>query len=262
MLAFLIPLVSRSFSKSWDLTTLLLQNTLRSIFNQTNQSYVIIIVGHDKPDLKASFPQVEFVQVDFALELSSPDIPEVCPLGSEVKWADKGRKLLRAYLAAQKYRPTHVMLVDQDDLVSRGLAQLCAEQPTCNGWFIEKGYRYELGSKWIYKKRKNFHLECGTSFIFRNDLVPVPSPPEYDRESRFYSFFINHGYHVTRMLNWGNPLQKVPYPAAVAVMHGTNWSASENCSRNRLQDRLLRPLKLAANLRPLKSPIREEFGMD
>jgi hypothetical protein len=262
MLAFLIPLMSRSISTSWDLTTLLLEQTLHSVCNQTSSSHVTIVICHEKPGLAIRFPHVKFIQVDFPLKPSSEANSETCWLGSEIKYADKGRKLLQGYVAAQQHHPTHVMFVDADDFVSQRLAQHCVTMPKCNGWAIEQGYRYTLGSNWIYKKRRNFHLECATSAIFRNDLVPIPTVPEYDRYSHYYSFFINHGYHLTRMMNRGAPLKTLPFPGAIAVMHSSNWSLSENYAVSSVRNNLLKPLKICLNTRPLTPFIRREFGMN
>lgn len=261
MLAFVVPLMSRTMSKDWMQTTHYLEQTLKSICNQTSEKFVALVVCHEKPIVSFTHPNVRYVEVDFKLKLSDKDRIEGCGSVMEIKRTDKGRKILKGYKEAQQYKPTHVMFSDADDLVSRRLAGLCEIHPKGKGWAIERGYRYNTGSRWIYRKRKQFHVECGTGFIIRNDLIPAPELPEYDRGFDYYRFFINHMYIKEKMLRAGNPLETLPFPGAIYVIHDANLYASDRFANRDYKEYLLMPLKNFLNLRPVTSSIRTEFGM-
>src|SRR5262249_8943705 len=71
MVNFIIPLKSRSVAADWALVVRMLENTLRSIFNQTVQDFRVGIACHEIPE--TSFdndPRLEFICVDFPPPLS------------------------------------------------------------------------------------------------------------------------------------------------------------------------------------------------
>ena len=77
----------------------------------------------------------------------------------------------------------HVMIVDDDDFVSRRLADHVARNPQANGWFIRKGYIWSDGGSLVLRHNSFSHI-CGTSHIIRADLYAIPdrfdaASPEY-----------------------------------------------------------------------------------
>jgi hypothetical protein len=144
MLVFIIPLKSKKVSDSWETACKLFERTLKSVCNQTSDDFRVIVVCHEKPEIDFKHPNVEYVKVDF--DLSKAD-------KWEWKQVDKGRKLLKGVVYAGKFSPSHIMFVDADDCVSKHLAKFVNGNKECNGWFVNKGYKYKEGNNLIYLKR-------------------------------------------------------------------------------------------------------------
>ncbi len=80
---------------------------------------------------------------------------------------DKGRRVLAGILEADK--TGYVMVVDDDDFVSRRLTGFVAGYPGENGWYVQNGYIWGDGGRLIYEYT-DFSKFCGTSHIIRADL--------------------------------------------------------------------------------------------
>lgn len=262
MLVFVVPLVSKLVSKNFESTSACLKRTLKSICNQTSGSFEIIVVCHELPQMQFFHKKVHYVAVDFDLSLciaekektsNNPGLDIVME-----RLLDKGRKILFGYYEAQRFNPTHIMFVDADDLVSNRLAELCENNPSHYGWYVEKGYRYQENSRCIYLKRRNLHKECGTAFIFRNDLIPAPNP-DYNRGFDYYRFFVNHAYVVDKMKKAGYPLSPLPFYGIIYMLHGSNLHATREYEEAKRT--LVRVLKNIINMRPLSQKIVREFNL-
>jgi len=56
------------------------------------------------------------------------------------------------------------MPVDADDCLSKHLAEFVNRNSHCNGWFINKGYEYQEGSRLIYLRQEDmFDVEPAIS---------------------------------------------------------------------------------------------------
>ena len=63
---FGIPLKSKKVSASWSRVTELLENTLRSIFNQVDPDFRVFVACHEIPDVSyREDSRLEFLPVDF-----------------------------------------------------------------------------------------------------------------------------------------------------------------------------------------------------
>ena len=164
MLLFVIPLRSPKVSKSWELVCKLLERTLKSECNQTSPDFRVIVVCHEKPQIEFNHPNVTYLEVDFPVPAQD----------YKSKSLDKGRKILWGLFHGRQFNPSHTMIVDADDCVSKNIAELVNQNPQSNGWFVNQGYVYQTGSKFIYLRRKAFNKLCGTSniVIFLNQKVP------------------------------------------------------------------------------------------
>lgn len=215
MLVFVIPLQSKATSRSWEKVSQLFERCVQAACSQTRSDFHVVVVCHDRPDTTFSHPKLSYVEVDFPV----PDISSGTP-GDILnrKHTDKGRKQLKGLVAAQKFHPTHTMLLDADDLVSNRLAQTVRDNPRTHGWVIKNGYVYTYGSKWIYKKSGNFYRMCGSCNIIRNDLNNIPENPEYNRGYGYYKFYIDHEKVVGVLAEKGFPLEVLPFAGAVYIV--------------------------------------------
>ncbi len=243
MLVFVVPLKSQQVSKSWEHVSKLLERCVKSICAQTSPEFRAIVVCHEKPDITFTHPHLTYIEVNFPL----PNEEETVNKGH----TDKGRKMLKGLISAEKFNPTYTMTVDADDCVSKNLAQFVNLNPGCNGWFINQGYKYQEDSKYIYVKRQNFYKMCGSCNIIRYDLNFLPQNPEYNRGYGYYKYYIDHGKVREILASKQKHIKPLPFPGAIYML-GTG------------EHLFYEPKKLGFNIinrRLLDQSIQSEFGI-
>ncbi len=206
MLGFVIPLKSRQVSRDWRHVSRLLERTLRSVCAQTHPGFHVVVACHEIPELDFRHPQIDF-------------LPVGCdPPGLDVK-ARRRDKSLKLYQGLQRIResdPTHVMVVDAADLVSRRLASHVTDHPGANGWFFRSGYICASGMPALHVERRRFHHWCGSGHILKVENIELPDAAE--RRWR-----LAHRWVVIRQRARGTPLRPLPFPGAIYnVSHGEN----------------------------------------
>jgi len=216
MLVFVIPLKSSQVSKDWDLVSQLFERCLKSVCNQTSDKFRVIVVCHEKPNIGFSHPHITYIEVDYP----SP-IQQLKELGleQEVDWKwtevfsrdlDKGRKLLNGLAYADKFSPSHVMVVDADDCVSKNIVKFVEQNSNSNGWYIKRGYLYHENWQFLKIKFKDFNQICGSSVIIKYELYPL-------------LFNKYHYQHRRTLLDNGIALEALPFRGAIySVGNGEN----------------------------------------
>lgn len=169
MLVFVIPVKHPARSQSYEKVCDLLRNTLRSVEAQRDPHFATVVVCNRKPDWAEDTANRVFVEVGF------PPAEPPRDAGDWVNWLylDRGAKIAVALRHAKRFSPTHVMPVDADDFVSDRLAGFVREHPEAPGWYMPTGLIWS-GLFRIGEERGKFWSYCGTSHIFRRDLLPVP----------------------------------------------------------------------------------------
>jgi hypothetical protein len=257
MLTFIIPVKSKQLSRiSWKLASEIFERCLRSTCNQTSEEFRVIVVCHELPEVKFQHPHIQYIEVDFPVPTwEEPESP----------YRDKGRKLWTGLNYAFQMQPSHIMLVDSDDCVSKHLAEFVKQHPQDNGWFINKGYEYHEGSKKVYYRNRNFHKKCGTANIIRYDLLTSYAAIKFEDVTRD---FLWHQDVAEAMQNRGSPLTPLPFKGAIYVGNtGENHVFSTeilgsfiSSSREHFLYHSRRFYKWLAS-RSLSKKICEEFGL-
>lgn len=243
MLVFIIPLKSAKVSNSWERVTQLFERCIKSVCNQTSPNFRVIVVCHEKPKIEFTHPHITYITVDF----SPPNETNPVAKGD----TDKGRKILKGLVYARQFSPTHTMTVDADDCVSKNLAKYIQQHPDSNGWFINKGYKYQEGSNYIYIKRSNFYKMCGSCNIIRYDLNYLPETAEYNRGYGYYRYYIDHAKVRDILNNKAKAIKSLPFPGAVYILD-TGENLFDNSKR----------LKFSIfNRKLLNQSVKDEFGL-
>ncbi|MCV7414247.1 glycosyltransferase family 2 protein [Mycolicibacterium litorale] len=226
----------------------LLDDTLKSLLRQDHDDFGIWVVGNRRP---AHLPDgVHYVEVGFP-----PPSAKAGPrTGRAAVLLDKGTKLVIGLLAARRAGASHVMFVDADDFVSRRLSGLVAGDPRANGWFVERGWRYNAERAAVRPQRR-FHTRCGTAHIVRTDLFgeltdlheeSTQAQLQDTLGDRLERVFGSHLHIADDLARAGTPLRPIPFPAALYRL-GTG----ENHSWN----------GMGGFGRPVTQAIAEEFGV-
>lgn len=171
---------------------------------------------------------------------------------------DKHRKLVTGLRLARDFRPTHTMIVDGDDCVSRRLAEFVRERPNAPGWYLKRGYLHDEGSGRLYFERRRFYRWCGTSNIVRHGIQNVPvGDVASDELPRFHW---PHTHVAELAAQRGHTLSALPFAGSVYMLgHGDNIQEFAHLLR---PSRLPRRVRNALfHTRPLTDELRGEFGL-
>lgn len=258
MLVFVVPLKSMQASTSWEQVSNLFERCIKSICNQTSANFRVIVVCHEKPNIDFSHPSIRYLEANF---------PPPQNLDLLSKRADSERKIVTGLKAAQEFEPCHVMKVDADDCVSKYLAEFVAQQPQANGWVINRGYEYKDGSRFIYLRKNNFHIHCGTANIIKYELLEFPEQHETMDFKSISSYSIPHSRMIDIMAKKGTPIKPLPFAGAVYIIkHGENTEPRVRKYSNFFRDYkeailISKEIYRGISSKILTPSIRTEFGL-
>lgn len=218
MLVFVVPIKSEQVSTNWNVFSVLVDRTLRSICNQTSDNFRVIAVCHEIPGVEFRHPNLEFLQVNFdpptdeMISKTTPEDYDPKHYRNAAKEADKARKITAGMKAAQEYTPDYIMVVDADDCIHNGLVAFTEQAPDrAPGWFFKRGYIYNEGSQLIFLNKNTFNELCGTCLIVRSDLagqlVSGDDLPVFS--------------HELQTLPGGESLEPLPFPGAIYSIGNT-----------------------------------------
>jgi len=170
-IVFLIPIASSRVVADWHLTCSYLQQTLRSIFNSSNGNFCVVVVGHEVPDFELpKDSRFRFISLDHP-------IPSQTKISYDDKVRDKMTKLAAAWIYTKTmWNPQYVMKVDADDFISSKLVDWLASAKDEAGYYIRRGWLWNLGSRYFIKHTEHFDELCGTCLIIRSDLADRSGP--------------------------------------------------------------------------------------
>ncbi|MDD3626945.1 MAG: hypothetical protein PHV06_06460 [bacterium] len=172
MIVFITTLPHPANIKNYSFIEKILTETLKSITNQTDKNFKIIITGYVKPELKNKDIEkyFEFIPVNITPFKLYDDQWE----RMEEFRIHKGLKLIIGINEAQKYNPDFIMTVDCDDYISSKIAAFVNTlDKTENGYYIDDGYILCNKTKQFWELN-NFNNFCGTSLIMNNNLFKYP----------------------------------------------------------------------------------------
>lgn len=266
MLGFIVPFKPYSASRNWILDNKLLINTINSILNQDDKNFKIYIIYTDEPIHKLTNENILYVKFDkYLAELKDiEDIHVVSKFhgdGKILNRFDKERKICLGISKAKEDRCKYIMSVDADDLVSCKIVSFVTqnnENSMVPGWYVEKGYLYTYGNKYVLDQFVNMWALNGSTHIVRIDFLPNPNPDSMKYED--FSFFTSHGYIRNRVkLKYGVELLPIPFPAIIYVAHTSNLSQIGTILNLKTGNILKKIIKIIVRYRKINKKISEEF---
>ena len=243
LLTFVIPVRHYKNAHDWDGVKRRLSETILSIAQQQEGcSWKAVIVANSGADLPELPPRFEVAYVDFPpndlyMRWSDHSDEEI----HEAVRRDKGRRVLAGMLHARDSK--YFMVVDDDDLVSRGLVSFVSQHTGENGWYFDEGYIWTDGGRLLCRAR-NFWLICGSSHIVRSDLYHLPATIDGADDVYVQRILGAHIFLRGHFDQAGTALLRLPFAGAV---YRSGHAESHSRSRGILRGYLLRK-------RSLKSP--------
>jgi hypothetical protein len=230
--SIIIPFRPKSESVDWERESKLLQQTIRSVLQQTYRQFKVFVLYNDLPSDLIEHEQVSFVQLPYGHQ-SFEEIPIREELRIKFKsekmvvrrW-DKARKLSYGSKLAREEGCHYIMALDADDLLSKHFfASLIAESNNgqCPGWYMHKGFIYKPGTGYLMLVPKLMRFLNGSTHVLRADLVTIPDFTSTNWLD--YSLFTDHGWIKDRLKKYLNvDLLPITQPMLVYVVHGSNIS--------------------------------------
>lgn len=267
MIGFVIPLKPKSQSKNWEKDCAMLNNTLASLLNQTNEHFKVFVVYTDAPDLNIQSSKLHFIQFPFPFIPfdSIPEAQEILPhfsfdkLMLERRW-DKSKKIFYGCKIAKEQGCNYLMSVDADDLLSNKLVEFVESRQTTNhvpGFYISKGYLLNYGKKRMIKINEGMQNFNGSTHILSSEFVVIP---DFEKGKWMdFNLFTSHGWVLHRLKEQYNiQLESIPFPAVVYVAHGGNIS---KVSMQKFTGKIKQLIKSFIRGQYINSAIKKEFAV-
>lgn len=261
-LSFIIPVRHPANARDWSVEKANLAATLRSVAAQDHPGWAAVIVANHGSDLPPLPDGVRVEWVDFPPNMQHEVSEHGHLTALEAVRRDKGRRVLAGIEAAG--RPPFVMVLDDDDFVSRRLARFVAEAPEAHGWVVERGYIWPDGRGWCIGTTQ-FWRQCGSSIILRTALLDLPERAEEAPDHIVHNILGEHVWTTDHFAKAGTPLGAVPFPGAVYRLgHANTHSPVPRALRRYVFNRTIlstpvKNLSTLTRLRPLGRRIRDEF---
>lgn len=174
MLVFVIPIRHPDDVRDKSRQLECLAQTVASIDAQNSRNFKVVIVankGQSLPDLPPSFA-VQWVDLPPNTNLAQATEREA--VYASIR-QDKGQRVAAALPHAGPQDA--IMVVDDDDLISRRLVAFYESADQTKGYIIDKGYFWESGSDSLTEAAE-FHTVCGTSLIIPKSYFARISAPD------------------------------------------------------------------------------------
>ena len=250
MMYFGIPLRSKHSSKNWNVVSEMFNNTLRSIYNQTNSNFKIIVACHDVPDINFS--------IDSRVEFHQVEIPVPNNLNEQMK--DKGYKVHLIGKIIHDYGGGYTMIVDADDLISNRICEFVHKNyGKTDGWYVKTGYMYYHDSKKLSIAPK---FPSGSNFICFYNQSDLPSTLEnaYIESQQSSHYIITKSHNIEIKLkaseNVGKKIRPLPFKGAIYILGTGDNHSTLNGRRSKLRSIIDFFLRV-----PISSKIKNEFSL-
>jgi hypothetical protein len=244
MISFIIAFRHPESTNNYSQVVQLLEDTLYSLINQTDQNFSVYIGCNIAPELDIVDTRIQFCPID-------------CPLPSNRKeiLMDKGvKRAIAIQTAIKNVSPDLFFLLDADDLVSKYcVAELHSLETTksAGGYWLERGYLLDMFNRRVQEKC-GFNRYCGSSLVLNSQVVTDVLFLHKDnlQSMRSYSDFIsgcsayvlehilgNHIVVKSYMASLKFPLEKIINPMVCwKVNTGENESRTKIPSGSRKID--------------------------
>lgn len=213
---FGIPLKARGDETEWSIIKSNLNRTLDSLLRQDDQNFIVLISGHDDPEIDRD-SRISFVAVEF----EKPSTPEA---GSR----DKTMKRKAAVMAAANLFPAgfYFFILDADDLVDPSVVSFIRSSDNRRGYYLPRGYVRDEAADVVAlmspESGRPFHKSCGSCAVVW--FNPEDIPTDEVRSSRFEALRV-HGSIPEKFNELGIELEIIPFAAAMYVINnGANLS--------------------------------------
>ena len=261
LITFIIPVRHPANAPDWARLKIRLRQTAWSIAAQTDSSWTAVVVANRSADLPKLPQKFRVELVDFPPNPMYDLHLHDRQTAYEAVRLDKGRRVLAGLLSQPRSR--YLMVVDDDDFISRRITAHVKSQSNSVGWEVKRGWLWQEASPFLLAYNE-FSKLCGTSLIVNSEIISLPS--DMDGANTYIMDML--GSHLklpVMMTSLGTPLTPLPFRGAIyRVGHLGAHSKSKSLVRGHLVNRstIRRPASLVkrlSELRLISQSLRQEF---
>tara|TARA_Y100001001_G_C7934489_1_gene283287 strand:- start:178 stop:1032 length:855 start_codon:yes stop_codon:yes gene_type:complete len=268
MFAFITCIRHPDSTQNWQHVETLYEQCARSICNQADEDFILIVVCNKKPEINFHDEHIIYVETDLPIPRKERRYVVM----------DRAIKRLIGIKVAQQHQADWLMVVDADDYVSNKLVkniQSAVLDNSSAGYYINKGYLYDYQTHRVQRKY-GFNTYCGSSLIYQaKHIYPLLDLAHEDWNQLIQSneanievlmdLFGNHIRSRKYFENQSKPLTEYPYfGAAWVINNGENTSKTKGKNSGIFPNHALAkeykfPQSAGKRENNLKSVIHEKF---
>lgn len=278
MVCFIIALRSKKTTEHWELVERDFNNTLSSIFNQTDKNFKVFVACNEMPNIEIKYDHncMEFILVDFPI----PNTWVEC-------CRDRAMKLMACTIKIRsefnKYcEPdggVFIFPVDADDLISNRVVAYINKYSQSNGFKSYKGYVWKKGEKFVTLSPW-FGGSCNCMKLYKDELADrLPNKKDFFKKGmgdyliKNYKICWDDHEVIDKFHELGRDFKRFPFPSTIYVL-GTGENISEkdprkNSEKGRFEKMTgikMHPIALLRKCNPFDKKyfgkkIQREFGL-
>lgn len=269
MVCFIIALMNKEVASNWDKVELHFNNTLHSIFNQTDHNFRVYVGYTDMPTLYEPFDD-RLVMIPCNTHT---------PVERIEKLRDRGWKLSACANAIYndigdisfEDGGVFVFPVDADDLVNKHIVEYANSHSEANGFKSRTAYRYQEGKKYM-EITPYFGGSMNVMKLYKSDLIAkMPDTSlcfDYETSCTLHKCPVRWtDYEVERQFaDLGRPLSYFPFKSTIYII-GTGDNLSESDPNNmKGKTKRFHPIAFLRRISPLNKQlitnrIKRDFGI-
>ncbi len=269
MICFIIALKNKAVASNWDVVEKNFNNTLRSIFNQTDGNFRVYVGYTDMPQLYEKYDE----------RLIMIPCNTHTPVERIEKLRDRGWKLSVCSNAIYNEIDelsfedggVFVFPVDADDLVNRNIAKYVNSHPRANGFKSKRSFLHKKGRKY-FEITPYFGGTMNIMKLYKDDLISkmpdVSQCFELSASSELRKYPVTwDDFGVERQFaDMGRPFSKLPFKSTIYLL-GNGDNLSDSDPRNlKISNKRFHPVAFLRKISPFNKTlitknIKKDFGI-
>ncbi|GAB4065421.1 hypothetical protein KHC28_02900 [Ancylobacter sonchi] len=236
VVVFGISLKGKTTPEKWAIVQKNLVATVACLRKQTDPNYLIVVAGHDKPNLGKFAERVCWLEAEW----ERPTDPSQYSNDKQKK-----RRLLLSQLRKTNIDNFYFFTLDADDYLDRDICSYIRTHNNKTGYYIDKGYIYDVSNGslgTLSLETAPFYRLCGSCAAFwmtRADL-----PESYMDKTTIWHKLLDHTHFPEAMEELGRPIEPLPFFGGLYFLNhgasnvqekGTNASKSARALRWRIR---------------------------
>lgn len=234
--AFITTLRHPENTRDMEVVVELLNNTIRSILNQSYKNIELLIVCNEIPNGVIDSEKISY----FTVDLAPPGEGKTTALNREAGQRDKGIKLYLGLIELQRKKPEYVYIIDSDDWIDTRVSEYIVKQDSPDVWFVDKGYLVDYQNS-LKVNKSGLCRYCGSTYVYRYDLLKkiasiqaeMLSQTQTSRLENIDEFVVsrflgNHKYQFAYLQKLNIELRPIPFYSICWVVNtGENRSGTK-----------------------------------